>query len=118
MNDITEIIASAASEDQEVRSRVKELAMRVLDEAEDIIDHGTPAIKTTLMRSFIPVLVREMGKKKDDDEIDELKRMMGVMMDEMRRGKGDEEEGGERVELEEDVPSGVLKFPKKVERNG
>lgn len=114
--DLTSTLISTASDDQEVRAKVKELALKALDEVEDILDHGTPAVKTTVLRSFVPALVREMNKKKEDDEIQELKAQMAELIKEMR--------SGQEVEIEEEKESGVREdgpiplFPRKVNLDG
>jgi len=49
----------------DVRERTADLFVRLLDEAEHILKAGTPANKIALMKSVIPVLMRELQSADD-----------------------------------------------------
>lgn len=76
MTDFQDIAAQVVAEDDELKSRVRGLIDLMLEQSEELIQTGTPAIKLQLMKSVIPALVKEMRPAEKNDELAELRTAM------------------------------------------
>lgn len=84
MSQAAEAIGAVSATDPEIKTRVKELALFVLDEVEEAIRYGAPMTKMAVMRSFTPHLIRSLQDKRENEEIEELKREMEELRREIR----------------------------------
>lgn len=102
---VAEAIGQTAATDPEIKARVKDLAMMVLDEVEEALETGAPMTKSQLVRSFLPYLIRSMQDKKESEELAELRADMERLRNEIREATYPE---GEiiRVTVGEDRPVG------------
>jgi len=88
VTDVNALAAAVVAQDEELRDRVRRIANMTLDAYEQMMQTGTPAVKTTLMRSMIPALVRELKEEKEDDSIVALRFQVEQMNRQMRSDVG------------------------------
>jgi hypothetical protein len=88
MDDVAAFTAAVVAQDDELRVRVRRLANMTLDAYEHMMLHGTPQVKTGLMRSMIPALVKELREEKEDDSIVALRTQVEAMNRQMRADVG------------------------------
>lgn len=107
MDDIAALTASVVAQDDELRTRVRRLANMTLDAYEHMMLNGTPQVKTALMRSMIPALVKELREEKEDDSILALRMQVEAMNRQMRADVGRGAVGRKpQAEIAEDGPPG------------
>lgn len=105
MDDIAALTASVVAQDDELRTRVRRLANMTLDAYEHMMLNGTPQVKTALMRSMIPALVKELREEKEDDSILALRMQVEAMNRQMREDVGRGVAGRKpQAEIAEDGP--------------
>lgn len=81
--------ASGVLDNPIVKQRVTNLVLHALDVAEEYLTDGTAQTRMTLIKALMPILVRSSKDEQRDDELDEMKREMGRIMEEVRNsGKG------------------------------
>lgn len=105
MSDVNALAAAVVAQDEELRERVRRIANMTLDAYEQMMQTGTPAVKTGLMRSMIPALVKELREEKEDDSIVALRMQVEAMNRQMRAdvGKGSSR-GKPQPEIAQDGP--------------
>ena len=70
----------------DVRERTADLFVRLLDEAEHILKAGTTANKIALMKSVIPVLMRELQSADDSVTLARQKEAIDALFARTRAG--------------------------------
>ena len=103
MSDVGGMIAGALHNDPVIQNRVRELALRSLDECERLIFEGSTPTKMQVMRTLMPAFVKALERSKEDEDIKDLKRQLMDLMTEMRNGPPSEEPE-EDPDLLADVP--------------
>lgn len=73
-------------DDPELRSAVKNLAMKAVERAQFIMDHGTPNLQLSVIKVLMPAVARELAKKEERDDLAVMRAEMKLMMEEMRSG--------------------------------
>jgi hypothetical protein len=73
-------------DDPELRAAVKNLAMRAVQEAQIIMDRGTPNLKLSVIKVLMPAVARELAKKEERDDLAILRAQMTEMFKEIRDG--------------------------------
>lgn len=74
----TELLESIASYDRDIADRARKFALRIMDEAEDLLTYSNPAMKLQMLRTWMPALARGLAKQEHlNSEVEELKK--GVM---------------------------------------
>ena len=107
VDDIAAITAAVVAHDDELRTRVRRLANMTLDAYEHMMINGTPQVKTALMRSMIPALVKELREEKEDDSIVALRSQVEAMNRQMRADVGRGVIGRKpQADIAEDGPPG------------
>lgn len=77
----------AAADQELLRVRVTQLAMRMLDEFEDQLETGTPASRRELLKSAIPAMMKALDRREDvGEEIDALRGQVNEMFGVVRDG--------------------------------
>lgn len=76
-----ELIADVASLDPLIRQRVLALADMALSEAEFTIRHGDPAMKASLIRTFMAAMAKHLQSKDANQEIEELRAQLEALKD-------------------------------------
>ena len=66
------------SDDAEVRSALKALALSSIAAAQDLMDNAIPGVKIQVIRSILPALTKAL-QAQDNKELDELKETVGAM---------------------------------------
>lgn len=99
------IVATATSQDQTLAAAARELTTRAILEIDDILEHGTPAAKQQILRSFVPALIRAGEAQQTNEEMDQMRTEFRSMMDELRKYEGPGEGKQERDEMVEEVPA-------------
>jgi len=106
VDDIANMVSVVAQDDQ-LRDRVRRLANMTLDAYEHMMVNGTPQVKTALMRSMIPALVKELREEKEDDSIVVLRMQVEAMNRQMRADVGRNAIGRKpQADVAEDGPPG------------
>lgn len=76
MTDTGNLLGEAASLDPVIRERVIALANMALNEAEFLIKHGDPVMKSKLISSFMTTFAKHMRTQDTNDELEELRKQM------------------------------------------
>lgn len=99
------LMGQAAALDETLRERVIALANKALDEAEWNMIHGSPQVKTAIMRQFLQVFGKHLEVKAQDEELAKMREEWSALrMAIMGRVPG-EVEDGELGEADVDRPS-------------
>ena len=107
VSDVQAMAAAVVAQDEELRDRVRRLANMTLDAYEQMMRTGTPQVKTALMRSMIPALVKELREEKEDDSIVALRMQVEAMNRQMRADVGRGAVGRKaQADVVEDGPPG------------
>lgn len=69
----TELLASVAELDPDIRNRVLRLAHKALDRAEFLMEHGDPRMQATVIREYLKIFSKHIETKKANDEIELLR---------------------------------------------
>lgn len=77
--EIDPVVLNAALSVDMVRLRVVKLTMAAIDEAEDLIETGTPQVKMAVMRSVIPALIRGLTTQGQHGELEDMKAEMAEL---------------------------------------
>lgn len=85
-DDLTAAVAQVAASDPEIQAAVRALAVMAVRKTHHYLKNGSPQVQMQILRSFIPALIREMGKTGDTDEHSELKREFEALRREMLHG--------------------------------
>lgn len=80
------LLIRAAEDDEVVRKAVRMLAIKVLDRADFLLTEGSPATRITVIRAIMPALVKTLEKQQDDNELEELRKTLNEVRDELRSG--------------------------------
>lgn len=99
------IVATATSQDQTLAAAARELTTRAILEIDDILEHGTPAAKQQILRSFVPALIRAGEAQQTNEEMDQMRSEFRSMMDELRKYEGPGDGKQERDEMVEEAPA-------------
>ncbi|GIV04120.1 MAG: hypothetical protein KatS3mg015_2950 [Fimbriimonadales bacterium] len=83
MSDPTDTVAAIVKYDQEIQERARSFVMRLLDEAERLYMRANPEMKASLLRMWLPSLIREITRKEEDDGLDKVRDEMRTMIREM-----------------------------------
>lgn len=83
---VSQMAVELVHDDPELRAAVKSLAMRAVEEAQFIMDRGTPNLKLSVIKVLMPAVARELAKKEERDDLAVLRAEMQEMMKEMRSG--------------------------------
>lgn len=83
MSDPTDTVAAIVKYDQEIQERARSFVMRLLDEAERLYMRANPEMKASLLRMWLPSLIREITRKEEDDSLDKVRDEMRTMIREM-----------------------------------
>lgn len=75
---LDDMIGQAFELDESLRDRVIKLAHMALNEAEMMIKHGDPAMKSRIINQFLRTFSKYMEQKGTNDEIEHIK---GVLED-------------------------------------
>jgi hypothetical protein len=84
-SDMTTILL-AVQDDEIIRKAIRVTALKALQRANEMLDVGSLATRTTVIRSIMPALVKTLERKETDDELTELRRQIVELMEEIRRG--------------------------------
>ncbi len=103
---IDAIVDVAASQDATLSAAARELTTRAILEIDDILEHGTPAAKQQILRSFVPALIRAGEAQHTNEEMDQMREDFRQLRKEMREHTIDEKVQ-ERDEMPEDVPTDI-----------
>lgn len=85
-DDLSQAVAQVAASDPEIQAAVRALAVMAIRKTHHYLKNGSPQIQMQILRSFIPALIREMGKTGDTDEHSELKKEFEALRREMLHG--------------------------------
>lgn len=97
--DPASLLGQVAAVDPALRGRVIALANQALDEAEFLMVHGSPQVKTAIMRQFLSVFSKHLEAKEQDEELQQMRREWAALQEKiMGREPGD---GGTVVTAEE-----------------
>ena len=72
----TELLASVAELDPNIRNRVLRLANRALDEAEFLMEHGDPRTKAMVIKEYLKIFGKHLETKKANDEVELLRQSL------------------------------------------
>lgn len=102
--DPAQLLGTAAALDDALRTRVIALANKALDEAEWMMVHGSPQVKTAIMRQFLQVFGKHLEAKAQDEELTKMREEWAELRKAiMGRGPG-EVEDSELGEAQVDRP--------------
>lgn len=77
MSDITELVTLLEGDD-DVRRKMKELALLAIDEARDLLERGIPSIQMQVIRSLLPAMNKALAAR-DDRDLRQLKEDVASM---------------------------------------
>ena len=72
----TELLASVAELDPNIRQRVLRLAHKALDKAEFLMEYGDPKMQQTVIREYLKIFSKHIETKKANDEVELLRRSL------------------------------------------
>lgn len=72
------------ADDPEVRAAVKALALESLAQARVLVRSGAPSVKSRVVASVLPALVKGLGERQDTTTTDELRDQLDQLFAEMR----------------------------------
>lgn len=90
-DDLAEAVAAVAATDPQIQAAVRQLAIMAVRKTHHYLRNGSPQVQLQILRSFIPALIREMGKTGDNDEYAQLKAEMESLRREMFAEMGGED---------------------------
>lgn len=85
MNLDPSLVFTAIAEDDELKERIRQLAWMVVDRAEYILQHGSPALQAQTMRTIMPAIVRALQQQNEDEKYLKLKQDFEQQMKEIRQ---------------------------------
>ena len=104
---IVDAIVEAAAHDQTLAIAARELTTQAILQIDEILQHGTPAAKQQILRSFVPALIRVGEATQVNEEMEQMRNEFRTMMDEMRKYEGPGDGKQERDEMVDEVPTDV-----------
>ena len=75
----TELLASVAELDPDIRNRVLRMAHKALDKAEFLMEHGDPKMQAIIIREYLKVFGKHMETKKANDEVELLRSALNEL---------------------------------------
>lgn len=69
----TELLASVAELDPNIRNRVLRMAHKALDRAEYLMEHGDPRMQATIIKEYLKIFGKHLEVKKGNDEVELLR---------------------------------------------
>lgn len=78
-DNILDVIPASLAQDPEVFAAVKNLVLDAIEDAREMMDTASPAIKMQLIKSLLPVAARALALRDADDGMDELKNAVKEM---------------------------------------
>lgn len=83
-----QLIGWAVQDDKDLRVQVRKLAWAMLNEAYEILNHGTPQAKMALIQRLVPPMMRALGEEDQSGRgIDELRQEFRDVLSEVKGGK-------------------------------
>ncbi len=77
-------IIHAVSDDPEVKSAARALALEAIDQASFLLNHGSPAVKSAMLKSILPTAFAGMREAVTDANAAESRAQMEAILAEMR----------------------------------
>lgn len=77
-------LINAVSDDPQIKTMVKALAMDALRECQDILHNGTPQVKQGLIRVLMPALVASLKETPSGDGLEELRKTQNALFASIR----------------------------------
>lgn len=85
-----QLIGWAVKDDQDLRLHVRKLAWAMVNEAYEILNHGTPAARMAIIQRLVPPMMRALGEEDQSGRgIDELRQEFRDVLHEVRTPKED-----------------------------
>lgn len=75
----TELLASVAELDPNIRNRVLRLANKALDRAEFLMEHGDPKMQALVIREYLKIFGKHLETKKANDEVELLRQSLNEL---------------------------------------
>ena len=97
-----ETLAALAAESDAfdgLRDRAAHMFGRMMDQAERILEVGTPADKAAFTKTVLPAILKQLQEQKEGDDLAELRQAQADLMSEVREALV----GGQQV-VDEGVP--------------
>lgn len=73
--------------EEELRARLRSLAIKMIDEAYEILEEGTPAARLQIVKTFGSHLVRALGSD-DEDVLGDLRKDFMRLVEEQKAPRG------------------------------
>lgn len=83
-DELSKLAAAAVNTSPHLQQRINNLVSELLDEAEEIMESGTPKAKADLINRMIPHVVRQMNDKAEDESLVQLRKDMQALREVMR----------------------------------
>lgn len=100
--------ASLAAIDPEIQAKMRRLVLQAIDQAQYLMDVGSPPMQMALVKSLMPAMVKEMAKQGgESDEVAGLRQELRELMLEVRGGTAGASEMEEDLhgDATEDTPT-------------
>lgn len=81
---LTQAAGEIIAQSPVLRDRLNRLVSDLLDEAEEVVENGSPRMKADLINRMVPHLVKQMQEKQEDEEIVRLRAEMEIVKEMMR----------------------------------
>lgn len=75
----TELLASVAELDPNIRARVLRMAHKALDKAEFLMEHGDPKTQQMIIREYLKIFGKHLETKKSNDEVELLREALNEL---------------------------------------
>jgi len=75
----TELLASVAELDPNIRNRVLRMAHKALDKAEFLMEHGDPKTQQLIIREYLKIFGKHLETKKANDEVELLRASLNEL---------------------------------------
>lgn len=85
-----------------LRARISGLVSMTLDEVEEIMHTGTPAMKLTVARTTLPALVKILGDEQQADELQDMRDALAEVKRSIQATIADPREVSDDLDVEGD----------------
>lgn len=83
-----ELLASLASDSDAfdgLRDRAANMVGKMMDQAERILEAGTPSDKAQFTKTVLPAILKQLQEKKEGDDLAELRQAQAGLMSDVRQ---------------------------------
>ena len=75
------------ADEEELKARIRDLAIRTIDEAEDMLHEGTPQMKLQIVKHFGGHMMRALGRD-EEDVLSDLRKDFMKLIEEQKTPRG------------------------------